>query len=195
MNLQEQHQTKLKKRRGFFIQLSISIVLAVLLISFELTREDTSVSKYAEMAAQGKLVAIKDMESETGIRTDETQLKSKEDKKSPEEVPKDKVYYMVDNMPGFQGKGQDGFRKWITQNTKYPAIYADSSISGKVFISFIVEPDGTVSTVKLVRGINTTFDQQAIKLIQSSPKWEPGKVKDKAVRVAFTFPVTFAPPG
>lgn len=194
MNLQEKKEAKLKKRRGFFFQLGLTIILSVLLISFELTRVDSSKNKYAEMVTEGKLTAIKDIESEPGMSIDETELKAKEEKKSPEEIPKDKVFYIVDHMPGFQGKGQDGFRRWISQNVKYPAMPVDSIVTGKVFVRFIVEPDGSVSTVKLVRGLNNTLNQEAIRLIKSSPKWEPGMVKDKAVRVAFTFPVTFAPP-
>jgi len=110
-----------------------------------------------------------------------------------EEEPADKVFYIVQEMPSFQGKGQDGFRNWISEKVEYPKELADSSMSGKVFVSFVVEADGSVSTVKLIRGFNPVLDKQAIKLIQSSPKWVPGKRKGKAVRVGFTFPVNFDP--
>ena len=108
-----------------------------------------------------------------------------------EVVEEEPIFYNVQNMPSFMGKGQDGFRLWVSQNVKYPEVAAENGISGTVYVSFVVEADGSVSNVRLVRGVDPALNQEAIKVIQSSPKWEPGRQRDIAVRVAFTFPIKF----
>ena len=185
------------RKKGLFIQIAITVILSVLLISFELNRERTEEKKYVSMV-QAEIAAVD--ENYTGLPEVNPELVKKKDPKEEEglnqgdeteEEPADKVFYIVQEMPSFQGKGQDGFRNWISDKVEYPQELADSNIIGKVFVSFVVEPDGSVSSVKLVRGLNPALDKQAIKLIQLSPKWTPGKRKGKAVRVGFTFPVTF----
>ena len=95
----------------------------------------------------------------------------------PDVVEEEPIFYSVQNMPSFMGKGQDGFRLWVSQNVKYPEVAAENGISGTVYVSFVVEPDGSVSNVKLVRGVDPALDQEAIRVIQSSPKWEPGNAE------------------
>ena len=109
----------------------------------------------------------------------------------PEEIIEDSIFYVVQDMPGFQGKGQDGFRIWISQHVKYPEVAADNGIEGTVYISFVVEADGSVTNVTLVRGVDQALNQEAIRVIQSSPKWMPGMQRDRTVRVVFTFPINF----
>ena len=187
------------RKKGLFIQIAIAVVLSALLISFELNREETNEDKYVSMV-QEEIATVN--ENYTGLSEVKPDLVKKKDNNEKEgltqvdeteDEPANKVFYIVQEMPSFQGKGQDGFRNWISEKVEYPRELADSSISGKVFVSFVVEADGSVSTVKLVRGLKPVLDKQAVKLIQSSPKWVPGKRKGKAVRVGFTFPVSFDP--
>ena len=101
------------------------------------------------------------------------------------------IFFIVEDMPSFQGKGQDGFRNWIGQNLQYPEIAAENGISGRVFVKFVVEGDGSISNVELVRGVDPALDKEAIRVIKASPKWAPGKQRGKPVRVSFTFPINF----
>ncbi len=101
------------------------------------------------------------------------------------------IFFIVEDMPGFMGKGQDGFRTWIGQNLRYPEIAAENGISGRVFVQFVVEPNGSVTNVKVVRGVDPALDAEAVRVVKSSPKWTPGKQRGKAVRVSFTFPINF----
>ena len=109
----------------------------------------------------------------------------------PDVIEEEHIFHTVQNMPSFMGKGQDGFRLWVSQNVKYPEVAAENGISGTVYVSFVVEPDGSVSNVKLVRGVDPALDQEAVKVIKSSPIWEPGMQRDMAVRVEFTFAIKF----
>ena len=108
-----------------------------------------------------------------------------------EEEEEAEIFFIVEDMPSFQGKGQDGFRSWIGNNLEYPEIAAENGISGRVFVKFVVESDGSISNVVLVRGVDPALDKEAIRVIKASPKWSPGKQRGKPVRVSFTFPINF----
>ena len=103
----------------------------------------------------------------------------------------EQIFFIVEDMPSFQGKGVDAFRQWIAQRLKYPEIAAENGISGKVFVQFVVEPNGMVDNVKVIRGVDPALDAEAVRVVKSSPKWKPGKQRGKAVRVAYTIPIVF----
>ena len=107
------------------------------------------------------------------------------------EATGEEVFFIVEEMPDFQGKKMDGFREYIGKNLNYPDEAAKKKVSGRVFVSFIVEKDGSVSNVKVVRGVDPLLDAEAIRVIEASPKWEPGKQRGEKVRLRFTFPINF----
>ena len=102
----------------------------------------------------------------------------------------DAVYSMVSEQPSFPG-GMQEMMKFISENRKYPAEAKAKDIHGKVFVAFVVERDGSLSDVKIRRGIGYGCDEEAIRLIKSMPKWTPGKKNGKAVRVSMMLPVSF----
>ena len=104
----------------------------------------------------------------------------------------EEIFFIVEEMPEFEGddKGEK-FREYIGENLIYPEKAAQNKISGRVFVQFIVKSDGTVANVKVVRGVDPLLDAEAIRVIESSPKWEPGKQRGKAVNLAYTFPINF----
>lgn len=108
-----------------------------------------------------------------------------------EEVMEEEVFFIVEDMPSFQNKGQEGFREWISQNLRYPEIAAENGISGKVYVQFAVNSKGEVVDAVVVRGVDPALDKEAIRVVMSSPKWEPGKQRGKPVKVQFTFPINF----
>jgi protein TonB len=108
-----------------------------------------------------------------------------------EEVEEEQIFVVVEDMPGFGGGDSNKFREYISKNLRYPDIAAENGIQGRVFVQFVVEPDGSVSNVKVVRGVDPSLDREAIRVVESSPKWKPGKQRGKPVRVSFTFPIIF----
>jgi len=108
-----------------------------------------------------------------------------------EEVAEEEVFFIVEDMPSFQGKGQEGFREWIAQNLRYPEIAAENGISGKVYVQFAVNSKGEVVDAVVVRGVDPALDKEAVRVVMSAPKWEPGKQRGKPVKVQFTFPINF----
>jgi len=108
-----------------------------------------------------------------------------------EEVAEEEVFFIVEDMPSFQGKGQEGFRTWIAKNLRYPEIAAENGISGKVYVQFAVNSKGQVVDAVVVRGVDPALDKEAVRVVTGSPKWSPGKQRGKAVKVQFTFPINF----
>lgn len=108
-----------------------------------------------------------------------------------EEVAEEEVFFIVEDMPSFQGQGQEGFRTWIAKNLRYPEIAAENGISGKVYVQFAVNSRGEVVDAVVVRGVDPALDKEAVRVVMSSPQWAPGKQRGKPVKVQFTFPINF----
>ena len=107
-----------------------------------------------------------------------------------EEVVEQEIFQIVEEMPAYPG-GDQKLMEYIAKNIKYPQIARESSIQGRVFVNFVVEPDGSVTNVKVLRGIGGGCDEEAMRVIKSMPKWKPGKQRGKAVRVSYQIPVMF----
>ena len=107
-----------------------------------------------------------------------------------EEVVEAEVFTIVEEMPSYPG-GDQKMYEYLGKNIKYPQIARESSIQGRVFVNFVVEPDGSVSNVKVLRGIGGGCDEEAVRVVKSMPKWKAGKQRGKAVRVSYTLPVVF----
>ena len=103
----------------------------------------------------------------------------------------EEVYFIVEEMPKFQGHDFNHFKKWVAEHVHYPKEAAENGIEGSVFVRFIVFPDGHVDSVTVVRGVDPLLDAEAARVVRSSPKWTPGKQKGKKVPVAFVVPVVF----
>jgi protein TonB len=97
---------------------------------------------------------------------------------------------IVQEMPVFSG-GEDEMYKYLAANIKYPQEARELGIQGKVYIEFVIEPDGSVSHVTVKRGIGSGCDEEAARVVSSMPKWNPGKQNGQAVRVLLTLPVKF----
>ena len=107
-----------------------------------------------------------------------------------EEVQEQEIFQIVEEMPSFPG-GEAELLKYVATHIKYPQIARETGIQGRVFVGFVVEPDGSVSNVKILRGIGGGCDEEAVRVIKSLPKWKPGKQRGKAVRVSYQIPVLF----
>jgi protein TonB len=103
----------------------------------------------------------------------------------------DGTFLEVEVMPQFRGGDINKFREWVQKKTRYPETASINGIHGKVYITFIVENDGTVSNVKVAKGVDPLIDDEAVKSVKSSPKWTPGKQRGVPVRVAYVIMLNF----
>ena len=93
-------------------------------------------------------------------------------------------------MPSYPG-GESQMMAFIRKNLNYPKVARETGIQGRVFVSVVIEPDGTVTNAKVKRGIGGGCDDEAIRVVESMPKWNPGKQRGTYVRVAYLIPVNF----
>jgi TonB family protein len=100
------------------------------------------------------------------------------------------VFQVVEEMPEFPG-GMAECMKWLAQNIKYPAEAQEKGVQGRVIVQMVVEKDGTITHAKVVRGVDPLLDTEALRVVNSSPKWKPGKQNGEAVRVKYTLPIMF----
>jgi len=107
------------------------------------------------------------------------------------EAEEEEIFVIVEHMPSFQGGDLNKFRDFVNKNLKYPEIAAENGIQGRVILSFVVEANGTLSNVKVLRGVDPAIDKEAIRVVESSPKWSPGQQRGKPVRVSFNMPIIF----
>lgn len=109
-----------------------------------------------------------------------------------EEVEEEAIpFQFVEEKPSFMGGDANTFSKWVNERLVYPEIAKENGVSGRVTLQFTVNTDGSVSNVKVLRGVDPSLDKEAVRVVSMSPKWTPGKQRDRAVKVTYTFPVIF----
>ena len=103
------------------------------------------------------------------------------------------IYTVVEQNPEFPG-GMDALVAWLGTNVKYPTAARESGLEGTVYVSFVVERDGTITTVKIIKPTEgmKELEEEAMRAVRSMPKWKPGKSKGKKVRVQFMLPIVFS---
>ena len=104
-----------------------------------------------------------------------------------EDIP----FVLVEQKPTFQGGDANDFSRWISQHLDYPEIAKANGVQGRVMVQFTVQKDGSVGNVKLLRGVDPSLDKEALRVVALSPKWEPGRQRDRSVNVTYQFPVIF----
>ena len=112
--------------------------------------------------------------------------------KAPDNVDTTKIYTVIDQMPLFPG-GDDELLNFITKNKRHPIVSCyENSISGKVICQFVVEKDGSISDISIIRSLDPTCDKEAMRVLKLLPKFIPGKQNGQAVRVYYTIPIVFS---
>lgn len=100
-------------------------------------------------------------------------------------------YQQVEDKPSFMGGDANAFSVWVNQHLEYPEIAKENGVQGRVTLQFTVEIDGSITNVSVLRGVDASLDNEAVRVVSSSPKWTPGKIDGSPVRVTYTFPVVF----
>lgn len=100
-------------------------------------------------------------------------------------------FQLVEQKPSFNGGDANEFSKWVNAHLKYPKAAKDAGIQGRVMLQFTIAEDGTVKNVSVLRGVEPSLDAEAVRVVSSSPKWSPGKIRGKPTEVTYTFPLIF----
>lgn len=132
------------------------------------------------------LISTED-DASLGVEIKDYVVEQEEEEVVEEEVP----FAIVEQKPTFQGGDANTFTKWVFSKIIYPEIAKENGVQGRVTLQFTIETDGSVKNVKVLRGVDSSLDKEAIRVVSSSPKWKPGMQRNKPVRVKYTFPVVF----
>ena len=121
-------------------------------------------------------------------------LKAKEDIAAPEPpkhvVEETKIFTVVEQMPMYPG-GDAALMGYLRDNIHYPTVAAENGVQGRVVVGFVVERDGSITDVRILRGVDPSLDREAMRVVKSMPRWTPGKQNGSAVRVKYQVPVAF----
>ena len=139
------------------------------------------------MKISNDLIINTEFDSKLGIDVKDYVQGAKEETIVEEEIP----FTIVEDKPTFQGGDENTFTKWVFDRLVYPEIAKENGVQGRVILQFLIGTDGSVSDVKVVRGIDASLDKEIVRVVASSPKWKPGRLRDKPVKVRYTFPVIF----
>jgi len=214
MKAKKNPEISLEKKKGLFFQIGLIVTLIIVLGAFEwksYEKVDYNLGQLNLDDLEEEIIPITKQEIKPPpppppppevieIVEDEVEIENEveiEDTESDEDIAieieeesDDDFFMVVENMPEFPG-GDLGLMKYIQKNVKYPPIAKEYNITGKVYVSFIVDRSGSVTNVKIVRGVDKNLDAEALRVVKSLPKYKPGKQRGKAVRVMFTIPINF----
>ncbi len=131
-----------------------------------------------------------ELEIEDTEADDETVIDVSPILEEEEEVEEDKIFFFVEEQPEFPG-GERALVKFLSSSVKYPVIAQENGIQGKVYVTFVVEKDGSVTDATILRGADPSLNKEALRVVSLLPKWKPGKQGGRAVRVSYRVPIDF----
>ncbi|WP_304154303.1 energy transducer TonB [Hoylesella buccalis] len=196
----EQPKKKAEVKQQKKIQLEPEKVVERVKSSIKFTapviRKDNEVKPEEELKTQDELMNTKTAIGAIDVKGNDDKggevLKLKEAVAQPEPKPEveNKVFDVVEQMPSFPG-GPSALMKYLSENVKYPVVAQENGVQGRVVVSFVVEKDGHITDVKVVRSVDPSLDKEAARVVKSMPSWIPGKQNGSAVRVKYNVPVSF----
>jgi protein TonB len=196
-NLAEKKEAKVEKKDEPEVEkIEIEKVKSSVAFTVPEIKKDEEVKEEQEMKSQEELqetnTAIGAFNVEGNDETAGEVLKVKEQIAEPEppKVEETKVFDVVEEMPQFPG-GSAALFEYLNKNIKYPVVAEENGVQGRVVVTFVVERDGSITDVKVVRSVDPSLDKEAARVVKSMPRWNPGKQNGSAVRVKYTVPVTF----
>jgi len=221
MQLKKNPSASLEDKKFTYVLLGFVFVLSVCYVALEWTEKEVTKYEVAdsEFAFEEEIdiqqtsqetppppppPAVQEVEVlnvvEDDVETEEIEINTEDDKtevviQAPVEIQEEEeednvVFVIVENKPEFPG-GDAALMKFISENIKYPVIAQENGIQGRVICQFVVNKDGSIVDINVVRSVDPSLDKEAIRVIKSMPHWKPGKQRGKAVRVKFTLPIVF----
>lgn len=160
-------------------------------------KKDEEVKPDEELKTQDELMSTKTAIGTFDVKGNDDVngeiLKAKEviaEPEPPKHEEENKVFDIVEQQPLFPG-GPTALMKYLSENTKYPVVAQENGVQGRVTVQFVVEKDGSISDVHVLRGVDPSLDKEAVRVVKSMPRWTPGKQNGITVRVNYRVPVLF----
>ena len=221
MEVKKSPKADLEGKKSTWLLVGYVVVLAFMFVAFEWTQRDVKIDTsqaVADVVFEEEIIPITetpeqaappppeapkvaelleivddkaDIEETTTIINEDNQARV-EVKYVPVQVVEEEptIFEVVENMPDFPG-GQAALMQYLAKNIKYPTIAQENGTQGRVIVQFVVNKDGSIVDAKVVRSVDPYLDKEALRVINTMPKWKPGMQRGKPVRVKFTVPVMF----
>lgn len=220
MEVKKNPEVDVNKKSSMYFMIGAVVALSVLLLSFEWKSYDASIQELGRLVLDQEeeeiipitqqelpppppppppatIIEIVEDDEEIEEEMEIEDSESDEDEvieivavEEEEEAAEEEIFTIVETNPAFPG-GEREMYKYLGKNTDYPPIAQDNNIQGRVYVSFVVEKNGKITDVRVLRGIGGGCDEEAIRVVKSMPSWSPGKQRGKAVRVRFNLPIVF----
>ena len=214
MKAKKNPKISIERKRGLFFQIGLVITLLVVLVAFEwksYEKTDYSLGQLQMDDLEDEMIPITrqeekppppppppeiieivedEVEIENELEVEDTDTDENEFIEQEEEEDSDEVFMVVEQMPVFPG-GDLGLMKFIQKTTKYPPIAKENDITGKVYVTYVVNKKGKVTSVKVVRGVDKYLDAEAVRVVKLLPYTTAGKQRGKPVNVQYTIPINF----
>ena len=199
MEIKKSPKASLENKRLLFTEIGLVVALGIVYGAFNWSSKDAQVAVLedtTQVLVEEEMVAIQNDDDLFMNLEDNNQAVEIQDYKEAvvqeEEVEEEAIpFQLVETKPSFNGGDANEFSKWVNSKLVYPEIAKENGVQGRVTLQFTVEADGRVTNVKVLRGVDESLDKEAVRVVSSSPKWKPGKQRDRAVKVTYTFPVIF----
>ena len=220
MQIKKTPKADLQNRRALFMEIGLVISLAVIVGAFawgqsekvvekidmqlgpieqeimDVTRQDEKPPEVKSQPIQVLSDFINVVKNETKITTDYSFDDFSDDfvieiPTVVEEEVEDIPVYVAEEMPSFQGGSLNDFRNWVQGRLVYPRVAQENNIQGKVTLKFVIERDGTLTNIEEIASPDRSLTEEAIRVLKQSPKWSPGKQRNKPVRVYYVLPIDF----
>ena len=165
-------------------------VVAVTEVENVAVYEEVPATEEAAPAAEAPLADFNQGTEDIVVRRDGSNAQASENANASENYDDDRVFTSVEQMPSFPG-GEAELLKYISSQIKYPAMAMENNVQGRVVVQFVVNKDGSVGEVKVARGKDPDLDREAVRVVKTLPRFNPGKMNGKPVRVWYILPVNF----
>ena len=212
MEVKKSPKADLEGKKSTWLLVGYVVVLAFMFVAFEWTQRDVKIDTsqaVADVVFEEEIIPITETPEQQAppppeapkvaelleivddkAEIDETTTIINEDNVAPVEPEEQTIFEVVENMPDFPG-GQAALMQYLAKNIKYPTIAQENGTQGRVIVQFVVNKDGSIVDAKVVRSVDPYLDKEALRVINTMPKWKPGMQRGKPVRVKFTVPVMF----
>ena len=201
MEIKKSPKADLQNKRGLLLEIGLIVALALVIAAFAYTPKEHRIEQvdlnYGPVDEQiADLLQV--VTNETKIATDINFAEFDEDTEvlqqvevKEEIIEDDQPFLTAETMPSFQGGDLNTFRKWVQDNVRFPQIALENGISGRVVLSFVIEKDGRLTNIQVLMTPDRSLSEEAIRVLNKSPKWSPGKQRNQVVRIKYTLPVDF----
>ena len=207
MEIKKSPKADLQNKRGLLLEIGLIIALGGVIAAFAWTPKEQKIEKLdlniapveeeiMEITRQEQKPPESPKKTEITVITDILKVVTNDTKITTnvdfaEFEDEEQPFLVAETMPSFQGGSLNDFRNWVQSKVRYPAIAQENGISGKVVLTFVIEKDGRLTNIQVLQTPDRSLSDEAIRVLQQSPKWSPGKQRNQPVRVRYTLPVEF----